>query len=182
MRQDLSRLYDAVVADARCAALYRHCGLKDAFEVRFDMLVLHLVLALRAFTRTPEGARLGKQLLGIFFDDMDQLLRETGLGDVAVGRQVRRMAEAFYGRQRAYDAALKAGDVRALRAALARNFGLAARARGAKRLAAYMQARQRALAAAPATADWAKKFALTRQAICIMVADGENTPLQGSQE
>jgi cytochrome b pre-mRNA-processing protein 3 len=54
------------------------------------------------------------------FADFDRSLREIGTGDLSVGRQVTRMAEAFYGRIRAYEEGL-AGDDSALAAALTRN-------------------------------------------------------------
>ena len=37
---------------------------------------------------------------------MDHNLREMGIGDQGVPRQMRRVGEAFYGRAQAYDAAL----------------------------------------------------------------------------
>src|SRR5690606_18880064 len=55
------------------------------------------------------------------FADMDVNLREMGVGDLSVGKRVRRMWEAFHGRARAYEAALDAGDRPALAAALQRN-------------------------------------------------------------
>jgi cytochrome b pre-mRNA-processing protein 3 len=54
------------------------------------------------------------------FADFDRALREMGVGDLSVGKQVQRMARAFYGRIRAYEEAL-AGDDKTLRAALTRN-------------------------------------------------------------
>jgi cytochrome b pre-mRNA-processing protein 3 len=44
-----------------------------------------------------------------------------GVGDVVVPKRMKRLAEAFYGRARAYDSALASGDETALAAALARN-------------------------------------------------------------
>jgi cytochrome b pre-mRNA-processing protein 3 len=59
------------------------------------------------------------------FADFDRALREIGTGDLSVGKQVKRMARAFYGRIGAYEEGL-AGDDQALGAALARNvFGTA---------------------------------------------------------
>jgi cytochrome b pre-mRNA-processing protein 3 len=52
---------------------------------------------------------------------MDVNLREMGVGDLSVGRKVRVMWEAFHGRSVAYTAAMEAGDVTALDAALSRN-------------------------------------------------------------
>jgi cytochrome b pre-mRNA-processing protein 3 len=54
------------------------------------------------------------------FADFDRSLREMGVGDLSVGKHVKRMARAFYGRILSYEAGL-AGDDSALAAALARN-------------------------------------------------------------
>jgi cytochrome b pre-mRNA-processing protein 3 len=54
------------------------------------------------------------------FADFDRALREMGTGDLSVGKHVKRMARAFYGRIQAYEEGL-AGDDSALGAALARN-------------------------------------------------------------
>jgi cytochrome b pre-mRNA-processing protein 3 len=51
---------------------------------------------------------------------MDRSLREMGVGDLSVGKKVRKMAEVFYGRVAAYDLAL-GGAEGALEAAIARN-------------------------------------------------------------
>jgi cytochrome b pre-mRNA-processing protein 3 len=44
------------------------------------------------------------------FSDLDRALREMGVGDLGVGRQVKTMAKAFYGRISAYEAGLAADD------------------------------------------------------------------------
>ena len=62
------------------------------------------------------------------FADFDCALREMGTGDLSVGKHVKRMACAFYGRVRAYEEGL-AGDDLALGSALSRNvFGTASEA------------------------------------------------------
>ena len=43
---------------------------------------------------------------GAVFEDMDRNLREMGVGDLSVGKKVRRMAEGFFGRSAAYEKAL----------------------------------------------------------------------------
>ena len=57
----------------------------------------------------------------MFCRDLDDNLREMGVGDLAVPKKMRRFGEAFYGRQAAYLAALAAADERELEKALARN-------------------------------------------------------------
>ncbi|HYZ34849.1 MAG TPA: ubiquinol-cytochrome C chaperone family protein, partial [Crenalkalicoccus sp.] len=81
--------------------------------------------------------------------DMDTNLREMGVGDMVVGKRVKRMWEAFHGRARAYEAALDAGDRAALAAALARNVWRAEVAGGAPRLADHAAAVAASLAAQP---------------------------------
>jgi cytochrome b pre-mRNA-processing protein 3 len=36
----------------------------------------------------------------------DEALRDIGTGDLSVGKKIRKMGEAFYGRAKAYDEAL----------------------------------------------------------------------------
>ena len=54
------------------------------------------------------------------FGDLERALRELGTGDLRVGREVKRMAQGFYGRIRAYENGIAADDS-VLGAALARN-------------------------------------------------------------
>ena len=77
----------------------------------------------------------------MFCRDLDDNLREMGVGDMAVPRRMRHFAEAFYGRQAAYNAAMSATDERELEKALARNiFGVVAVDERAVRLARYARA------------------------------------------
>jgi cytochrome b pre-mRNA-processing protein 3 len=114
--------YGMIVAQARSAAFYSTYGVPDTVEGRFDLIVLHLVLVLSRLDRgngTPRGV--GQKLFDVFCHDLDDNLREMGVGDLAVPKRMRRFAEAFYGRQAAYLAALAATDERELEKALTRN-------------------------------------------------------------
>ena len=141
-RQDpsIAALYGAIVAQARAPAFYRDHGVSDTVSARIDMIMLHLVLVLRRLRQIP-GAKsaLGQALFDRFCVDMDDNFREMGVGDLKVPEEMHRIAGAFYGRARAYDAALDAADPAALSAVVARNvFGAVEPALGATRLAAYM--------------------------------------------
>ncbi len=129
-------LYGSIVAEARRPAYYTDFGVPDTVTARFDMIVLILALVERRLHAEPKpapgakvatGARavepweLARQLLDLFFSEMDGTLREMGVGDVAVPKRIVKLADAWHGRARAYDAALDAGDAEALAAALARN-------------------------------------------------------------
>jgi cytochrome b pre-mRNA-processing protein 3 len=140
-----TRLYGAIVAQARSPAFYRDYGVPDTVGGRLDMIILHLVLVLaRLRADSPSAAALGQHIFDAFCRDIDDNFREMGVGDLAVPREMRRVGEAFYGRAAAYEQALAGGD-EALVAALTRNvFGTPAE--GARRLAAYVRETVRLLA------------------------------------
>lgn len=138
---NIASLYGAIVAQARAQAFYREMGVPDTVSARIDMIMLHLVLVLRRLRRIPQaGPAMGQDLFDWFCRDVDDNFREMGVGDLKVPKEMRRVAEAFYGRAKAYDAALDGDDQAALTAAVARNvFGAAAQPLGVGQLATYIQ-------------------------------------------
>jgi cytochrome b pre-mRNA-processing protein 3 len=115
-------LYRGVVAQARQPRFYRDLGVPDTLDGRFDMIILHAYLASRRLKAigTSAAQELNQALFDLMFADMDSSLREIGVGDLSVGKKVKAMAQAFYGRVDAYDAGLAVGE-EALAEALRRN-------------------------------------------------------------
>ena len=117
----IERLYGTVVAQARRPAFYLRLGVPDTLDGRFDMIALHVFLVMRRLkAEGEEGRALSQALTDRFFADLDRSLREMGAGDLGVGRRVKTMAQAFYGRVSAYEAGLN-GGAEVLREALTRN-------------------------------------------------------------
>jgi cytochrome b pre-mRNA-processing protein 3 len=115
-------LYGACVAAARDPFLYTGLGVPDTLDGRFDMVSLHTFLVIqRVKLEAALGPALAQAVFDAMFSDMDVNLRELGVGDLSVGRKMRVMWEAFHGRSVAYAAAMSAGDMAALDAALVRN-------------------------------------------------------------
>jgi cytochrome b pre-mRNA-processing protein 3 len=143
----ISTLYGTIVAQARLPGFYRDYAVPDTVNGRFDLIVLHLALLLDRLNADEALRRLGQDVFDRFCQDMDHNLREMGVGDLAVPKEMRRMGEAFYGRAQAYRTALAAADDADLVDALARNIYGRAAAVPAGRLAAYMREAVRALGA-----------------------------------
>ena len=80
------------------------------------------------------------RLFDAMFSDMDINLRELGVGDMGVARNVRAMWEAFHGRATVYEAAIDSDDPAALGAALARNIWRGEAAPGAPALTEAVRA------------------------------------------
>ena len=146
--RNIHALYGMIVAQARLPAFYAGHGVPDTVDGRFELIVLHLVLVLDRLRRDRDdkGSPIGQRLFDTFCRDLDDNLREMGVGDMAVPRRMRSFGEAFYGRQAAYRAALSAADERELEKAISRNiFGIVGVDDKAVPLARYMRAAARQL-------------------------------------
>jgi cytochrome b pre-mRNA-processing protein 3 len=120
------RLYRAIVEQARAPGFYRDCGVPDSLDGRFELLVLHVALVLQRLRRLgPAGQALAQGVFDALVANLDVNLREMGVGDMGVPPRVKRMAQAYYGRAKAYESALAGAEP--LEAALRRNlYGTAA--------------------------------------------------------
>jgi cytochrome b pre-mRNA-processing protein 3 len=155
-----SALYGTLVARAREPVFYAALGVPDSLDGRFDMIALHAFLVMHRLKREPGAGDLAQALFDYMFGDMDRSLREMGVGDLGVGKRVKEMVAAFYGRVAAYQEALDA-DGAGLTEALARNLyrGAAPSPEALAEMAAYTRAQAAALAAQPMAALAAGKVA-----------------------
>lgn len=140
-------LYGAIVAQARSTALYAEIGVPDDVGGRFEMVVLHAILLIRRLEMGGEAARAaGQRVFDHFCSDMDNSLREMGIGDLSVPKHMRRVGEAYFGRMTAYQAGLSGNDASALAEAIERTvFGGDGASPPAHSLAAYALAAAKSL-------------------------------------
>ena len=138
-RGTIETIYGMIVTQAREPLFYRDLGVADTVNGRFDLLLMHLWLVLRRL-RAVEGDRgLSQALFDHFCTDMDDNLREMGVGDLTVPKRMQAFGEAFYGRTAAYDLALTDGR-EALAQAFSRNILNGDKIDHARQLAAYAEA------------------------------------------
>ena len=144
-RQVIEALYQRIAAASREPSLYLNLGIPDTVEGRFEAVTLHLTLVLRRLRRlsSPAG-EVAQDLVDCFFRHLDGSLRELAVGDLAVPKRMKALAEAFTGRSRAYDEALDAAGDDALAKALTRN--VLSTAEPARGLASYVRQSEAELA------------------------------------
>ncbi len=100
-------LFERASAQARTPALYLEGGIPDTVEGRFECYALHVDLVLhRLKGQGPEAAEVAQALFDKFLDNLDEGLRDMGVGDLSVGKKMRKLGEAIYGRMKGYDVAL----------------------------------------------------------------------------
>lgn len=142
-------LYAAAVAQARHPGFYTELGVPDTHDGRLELVQLHVILLLRRLQRGGlEGQALGQALFDAFFKDLDRSLREAGVGDLSVGKWVKKIGQQFYARARALEPALAGADAAAVETALVENvYAAGADLERARALAAYLLAADAALGA-----------------------------------
>ncbi len=105
-------LYATAVAQARQKPFYTRLGVPDTLDGRFESIILHVWLILcrlrSAGERQAEADSLSQAVFDTMITDLDRSLREMGVGDLRVGKRVKAMAKAFYGRLKAYDEGMSA--------------------------------------------------------------------------
>jgi cytochrome b pre-mRNA-processing protein 3 len=144
-------LYAQTVAQARTPALYAELGVPDTTEARFELYSLHVYLLMeRLKAQGEQAAETSQVLFDTYLSALDNALREMGVGDLSVGKRMRKLGEAFYGRVLGYEAAIAAlPDSSEMEGLVTRTIYADADPAQAPALAAYIVARRQALAAQP---------------------------------
>lgn len=140
-------LYAAAAKQARRPDFYRHGGVADTREGRFELYTLHVILLVE---RLKGEAGLAAEARQALFDryvrGLDDAFRELGLGDTAVARRVKALGQAFYGRLKAFDEAVAALPDRDALADLVARTVLEGRADSSQAMTDYVAAARRVLA------------------------------------
>lgn len=162
-------LYSALVAQARQPVFYRDCEVPDTMLGRFEMVCLHAFLTFRRLAQEGSaGTDLSQAVHDRMFADFDLTLREEGIGDMGIGKRIKKLARNLYGRIAAYEEGLAAGD-EVLAAALRRNLyaGEEVSGDGVSAVMAYMRACLVALEAQSGEALTAGQIEFANPAACV---------------
>lgn len=100
--------YVTLVTQARKPWFYTSQGIPDTLDGRFDVIILHMFLLIHRLRKESgeEAGQFIRALSETFFADMDRSLREMGSSDTGVGKRIKKMVQAFYGRLQAYEQGL----------------------------------------------------------------------------
>ena len=108
-------LYGRAVEQARQPVLYTDLGAPDTVLGRFELYTVHVALLVRRLKGEGEqAAETAQGLFDAYLNGLDVALREIGIGDLSVAKKMKKLGRAFYGRVKAYDEGLTAGDRDAL--------------------------------------------------------------------
>ncbi|WP_404426784.1 ubiquinol-cytochrome C chaperone family protein [Thalassospira australica] len=113
-------LYAKMVGQAREPAFYARLGVADTMEGRFDLILVHAFILFRRLKKDNDSRDLAQKIFDVMFSDLDQNMREMGIGDVGILKRIRKMSESYHGRIVAYEEGVQSGAIE-LAAALNRN-------------------------------------------------------------
>ncbi|MEJ0064218.1 MAG: ubiquinol-cytochrome C chaperone family protein [Caulobacteraceae bacterium] len=144
-------LYASTVAQARSPALYQRLGAPDTPNGRFEVYTLHVLLVLERLRAIgTQAAPTSQAYFDAYLSGLDNGLRELAVGDLSVGKTMRKLGEAFYGRGKALDGTIAVlPDREPLDALLARTVFGGTEGVDAAPLGDYLLAAREALADAP---------------------------------
>ena len=100
-------------------------GVADTVNGRFDAITLVLCAVLLRMEQDPALIGPSVRLTELFVEDMDGQLRESGVGDLMVGKNMGKLVSTLGGRLGGYRDALAQPDDAALVDAITRNVSLA---------------------------------------------------------
>jgi cytochrome b pre-mRNA-processing protein 3 len=102
-----AKLYASAVGQARSAVFYRDFGVRDSMEGRFELFSLHVIFLIERLKGQGDAAAETSQVVfDSYVKGLDDAFREIGVADTAVGKKMKKLAGAFYGRLKTYDDAL----------------------------------------------------------------------------
>jgi cytochrome b pre-mRNA-processing protein 3 len=137
---DAAKLYGAIVAQTRLPVFYQRLEIPDTLEGRFIVLSVHLFAVLHRLKREgPVASGMAQDLTDRFTADMETVLREIGVGDLAIPKRMRGLAASSAALLQTYEDALPAGET-VIAAALGETFPQSQRLSeaGSRQLAHYL--------------------------------------------
>jgi cytochrome b pre-mRNA-processing protein 3 len=97
-RAPVRPLWHRLVAIAREKPWYAQYGVADTVPGRFDVVTLVLAVAMLRMERDEPLKVLSAKLTELFVDDMDGQLRQSGVGDLVVGKRMGKLVSTLGGR------------------------------------------------------------------------------------
>lgn len=95
-------LYDSIIKEGRRIFWYEEGAVPDSLDGRFDMIAAIFCLVLIRLEGDETARQETAWLTELFVTDMDGQLRQSGIGDMVVGKHIGRMMSALGGRIGAY--------------------------------------------------------------------------------
>lgn len=117
-----TKIYAQIVKQSRLPIFYTDLGVEDTFEGRFNLLSHHAFFVMRELSSGDAATqKVSQEVFDVMFEDFTVALREESIGDTGVSKRIKKLAQAFYGRAKAFDDVLTDGSEEAFSGHVLRN-------------------------------------------------------------
>ena len=89
-----NELYNTLLNLSRKIFFYKDIGLKDTFETRIHLMLLHFSIFMIIFKK--KGSKFDQDSYDSFFNNVEYNLRELGFGDVTVNKKMKDLNKILY--------------------------------------------------------------------------------------
>lgn len=118
-----TKLYGSVVTQIRHPAFYTQYSVKDTMTGRYELLVLHLAIVLSVLRQYEDvNGPVSRRLVESFVTDMDDNMRELGVGDMSVPKRVKKASAGLLERSGDYISSLRNKNAQSLSQDIAQHF------------------------------------------------------------
>ncbi len=144
-------LYGSVVAQSRLPVFYEQLQIADTVPGRYDMLSLHLFLLSNVLSKVEDARAkpLNQEIFDAFTDNVDDALRQLGIGDTSVPKRKKRLVAQFYGHIESLSPTLENEEIETLSREVNKRFYDDANETCAAKLAQYLIEARNTLSATP---------------------------------
>tara|TARA_B100000686_G_C16667265_1_gene904278 strand:- start:447 stop:1013 length:567 start_codon:yes stop_codon:yes gene_type:complete len=98
-----AEVYQMLVKASRDPFLFEVVGVPDSPQGRFESVILHMFLLQRRLREAKSSEVLAQTLMDKMADDLDRSIREMGVGDLSVGKNVKDLLKMVHQRFRLYE-------------------------------------------------------------------------------
>ena len=99
-------VYQMLVKASRDPYLFEVVGMPDNPQGRFESVILHMFLLQRRLREAKSAELLAQALMDQMSDDLDRSIREMGVGDLSVGKNVKKLLKMVEQRFHLYESCL----------------------------------------------------------------------------
>lgn len=107
---------------ARNPVFFGEGKVADDPDGRFELVALFSAVFFMALAGRDEfSSQISQKLFDKIFKSFDDAMRLLGVGDLSVGKRIKKLSESFFGRQKSYKEAIESGDITKLENKIALN-------------------------------------------------------------
>lgn len=112
LKQQAENCFQKILNRSRDPKFYIDFEVDDTIFGRFEMMSLQMFIVIHTLKEKDESTEeYCNTLVKVFFKNLENNMREMGIGDMGLGKKIKRFSRIFYYRLHSYENALQSGEL-----------------------------------------------------------------------